>query len=139
MDKVRCMLVQAQLLKSLWAETLLTASYLVNLSPSAALDFKTPFEIWHGKPTSNVNLKVFGCPAYAHVNQGKLAPIALKGQFLGYPDGVKEYKLWYTDLEPPRCIISRDVAFNEKVVLEVRKDVGLKTQNLKCKITSNLR
>ena len=93
MDKVRCMLVQAQLPKHLWAETLLTASYLVNLSPSAALDFKTPFEMWHGKPASYVNLKVFGCPAYAHVNQGKLAPRALKGQFLGYPNGVKGYKL----------------------------------------------
>ncbi|KAH9698599.1 hypothetical protein KPL71_024065 [Citrus sinensis] len=99
MDKVRCMLVQAKLPKGLWAETLLTASYLVNLSPSAALDFKTPFEIWHGKPASYVNLKVFGCPAYAHVNQGKLAPRALK-----------------------------DVAFNEKAVLEVRKEAGLKTQ-----------
>ncbi|KAH9716149.1 Integrase catalytic domain-containing protein [Citrus sinensis] len=100
MDKVRCMLVQAKLPKGLWAETLLTASYLVNLSPSAALDFKTPFEIWHGKPASYVNLKVFGCPAYAHC----------------------------TDLEPPRCIISRDVAFNEKAILEVRKEAGLKTQ-----------
>ncbi|KAH9648352.1 hypothetical protein KPL70_025549 [Citrus sinensis] len=128
MDKVRCMLVQAKLPKGLWAKTLLTTNYLVSLSPSAALDFKTPFEIWHGKPASYVNLKVFGCPTYAHVNQGKLAPRALKGQFLGYPDGVKGYKLWCTDLEPPRCIISRDVAFNEKAVLEVRKDVGLKTQ-----------
>lgn len=128
MDKVRCMLVQAKLPKGLWAETLLTASYLVNLSPSAALDFKTPFEIWHGKPASYVNLKVFGCPAYAHVNQGKLAPRAFKGQFLGYPDGVKGYKLWCTDLEPPRCIISKDVAFNEKAVFEAKKDAGLKTQ-----------
>ncbi|KAH9793260.1 hypothetical protein KPL71_004466 [Citrus sinensis] len=91
-------------------------------------DFRTPFEMWHGKPASYANLKVFGCPAYAHVNQGKLAPRALKGQFLGYPDRVKEYKLWCTDLEPPKCIISRDVAFNEKVVLEIRNDAGVKTQ-----------
>ncbi|KAH9687012.1 hypothetical protein KPL70_014605 [Citrus sinensis] len=136
MDKVRCMLVQAKFPKSLWAETLLTASYLVNLSPSAALDFKTPFEMWHGKPASYVNLKVFGCPAYAHISQGKLAPRALKGQFLGYPDGVKGYKLWCTDLEPPRCIISRDVAFNENVVLEIRKDVGLKTQKPQTQVQS---
>ncbi|KAH9724032.1 hypothetical protein KPL70_007344 [Citrus sinensis] len=122
------MLVQAKFPKSLWAETLLTASYLVNLIPSAALDFKTPFEMWHGQPASYVNLKVFGCPAYAHISQGKLAPRALKGQFLGYPDGVKGYKLWCTDLEPPRCIISRDVAFNDKAVLEIRKDAGLKTK-----------
>ncbi|KAH9793261.1 hypothetical protein KPL71_004466 [Citrus sinensis] len=95
---------------------------------TSSLDFRTPFEMWHGKPASYANLKVFGCPAYAHVNQGKLAPRALKGQFLGYPDRVKEYKLWCTDLEPPKCIISRDVAFNEKVVLEIRNDAGVKTQ-----------
>ena len=45
MDKVRCMLVQAQLPKSLWAETLLITCYLVNLSPFVAMDFKTPFEM----------------------------------------------------------------------------------------------
>ncbi len=100
----------------------------MNLNPSAALDFNTPFEMWHGKPASYANLKVFGCPAYAHVNQGKLAPRALKGQFLGYPDRVKGYKLWCTDLEPPRCVISINVVFNEKVVLEIRKDTGVKTQ-----------
>lgn len=79
MDKVRCMLVQSQLPKSLYAETLLTTCYLVNLSPFIALDYKTPFELWHGKPTSYDSLKEFGCPAYAHVSQGKLAPRALKG------------------------------------------------------------
>ncbi|KAH9671238.1 Integrase catalytic domain-containing protein [Citrus sinensis] len=101
MDKVRCMLVQAQLPKSLWVETLLTACYLVNLSPSVALDYKTPFEVWHGKPASYDVLRVFGCPAYAHIRQDKLAP-RLKGQFIGYPEGVKGYKLWCTDLNPPK-------------------------------------
>ncbi|KAH9736687.1 Integrase catalytic domain-containing protein [Citrus sinensis] len=48
MDKVRCMMIQSQLPKGLWAETLLTACLLVNLSPSAAIDFKTPLEMWSG-------------------------------------------------------------------------------------------
>ena len=82
-DKVRCMLVQAQFPKSLWAETLLTACYLVNLNPPVALDYKTPFELWHGKPASYDVLRMFGCLAYAHIRQGKLAPRALKGQFIG--------------------------------------------------------
>ncbi|KAH9668238.1 hypothetical protein KPL70_021339 [Citrus sinensis] len=113
MEKVRCMLIQSRLPKSLWAEVLMTASYLVNLSPSSALDFKTPFEMWHGKPASYEGLRAFGCSAYAHIKQGKLAPRALKGVFVGYPDGVKGYKIWCTDLRPPKCIISRDVIFNE--------------------------
>ena len=32
---------------------------------------------------------------------------------MGYPDGVKGYKIWCTDLRPPKCIISKDVIFNE--------------------------
>ena len=121
MDIVRCMLVQSKLPKSLWAETLLTACYLVNLNPTVALDYKTPFELWHGKRTSYDSLRIFGCPAYAHVRQGKLAPRALRGQFIGYPEGVKGYKLFFTDLNPAKCIISRDVIFNEGVVLEKKK------------------
>ena len=45
MEKVRCMFIQSRLPKSLWAEVLMTDNYLVNLSPSSALDFKSPFEI----------------------------------------------------------------------------------------------
>ncbi|KAH9768873.1 Integrase catalytic domain-containing protein [Citrus sinensis] len=123
-DKVRCMLVQAQFPKSLWAETLLTACYLVNLSPPVTLDYKTPFELWHGKPISYDVLRMFGCPAYAHIRQGKLSPRALKRQFIGYPEGVKGYKLWCTDLNLSKCIISRDVIFNEGAILENKKPAG---------------
>lgn len=121
MEKVRSVLVQSQLPKNLWAETLLTTCYIVHLSPSAALEFKTPFEIWHEKPTNYDNLKVFGCPTYAHVSQRKLAPRALKGQFIGYPEGVKGFKPWCINLNPPRCIISKDVVFNEKSTLDMKK------------------
>ncbi|KAH9668970.1 hypothetical protein KPL70_021600 [Citrus sinensis] len=44
-----------------------TAAYLINRSPSSALDFKTPPEIWSGKPLDLSNLRIFGCPAYAHI------------------------------------------------------------------------
>ncbi|KAH9669204.1 hypothetical protein KPL70_021692 [Citrus sinensis] len=58
-------------------------------------------------------LKAFGCPAYVHIGQGKLAPRALKGVFIGYLKGVKGFKVWCTDFNPPKCIVSRDVMFNE--------------------------
>ena len=123
MNKVRCMMIQSKLPKGLWAETLLTACLLVNLSPSAAIEFKTPYELWSGKPANYNNLKVFGCTTYAHTNQGKLAPKALKGQFIDYPNEVKGYKLWCSELTPPRCITSRDVVFNEEVVLSASNPV----------------
>ncbi|KAH9779095.1 hypothetical protein KPL71_007588 [Citrus sinensis] len=103
----------SKLPKTLWAETLLTTCYLVNLSPSTAISFKTPFEMWYGRPADYGILKAYGCPAYVHISQGKLAPRALKCVFIGYPEGVKGFKVWCTDLNPPRCIVSRDIVFNE--------------------------
>ena len=116
-DKVRCLLIHSKVSKTLWAEILMTTCYLVNRSPSSALNFKTSMEMWSGRAINYSNLKIFGCPAYAHVKQGKLEPRALKCVFLGYLEGVKGYKLWYTELRPPKCIVSRDVVFNESEML----------------------
>ena len=58
-------------------------------------------------------MKVFGCMAYAHIRQDKLQLMALKCIFLGYPKGVKGYKLWCLEPGYKRCINSRDVVFNE--------------------------
>lgn len=60
------------------------------------------------------NLKIFGCTAYIHSNEGKLEPRAKKGIFLGYPDGVKGYKLWLTQPSGSKSIISRDPVFREE-------------------------
>ena len=126
MDKVRCLLIHSKLPQTLWAETLMTTCYLVNRSPSSALNFKTPVEMWLGRATNYTNLKLFGCPTYAHVKQGKLEPRALKCVFLGYPKGVKGYKLWCTEMRPLKCIVSRDVVFNESEMLmkKHQKDPG---------------
>jgi hypothetical protein len=51
-------------------------------------------EVWSGSPSNYSQLKVFGCTAYAHVNNGKLEHKATKCVFLGYSSGVKGYKLW---------------------------------------------
>ncbi|KAH9648835.1 hypothetical protein KPL70_025759 [Citrus sinensis] len=128
MDKVRCMLIQSRLPMSLWAETLSTACYIVNRSPSSGINFRTPIELWTGKPADYSNLRVFGCPAYAHTKQGKLEPRALKGVFIGYPEGVKGYKLWCTDFKPPKAIISRDVVFNEAELQKRRTIVESETE-----------
>ncbi|KAG8483701.1 hypothetical protein CXB51_023428 [Gossypium anomalum] len=59
--------------------------------------------------------KIFGCPAYAHVNNGKLEPRSIKCVFLGYKAGVKGYKLWCP--ENRKVVISRDVVFDETAML----------------------
>ncbi|KAH9801739.1 Integrase catalytic domain-containing protein [Citrus sinensis] len=115
-DKTICMLINSKLPRCFWAETVSTACYLVNRSPLAAIDFKTPEEIWSGRPPKFENLRIFGCPAYVHINQGKLNARALKGFFVGYPDGVKGYRVWCG--EQRKCIISRDVVFHEATLLK---------------------
>jgi hypothetical protein len=67
-------------------------------------------------------LKNFGCPAYCHVNDGKLEPRSKKCIFLSYADGVKGYRLWCSDPKSPKFIISRDVVFDESAMLHPRKE-----------------
>ncbi|KAG8472010.1 hypothetical protein CXB51_036502 [Gossypium anomalum] len=59
--------------------------------------------------------KIFGCPEYAHVDNGKLEPRSIKCVFLSYKAGVKGYKLWC--LENRKVVISRDVVFDETTML----------------------
>jgi len=87
------MLSNARMNKCFWAEATNTACYLINRSPSIPLNKKTPIEVWSGKPADYSQLKVFGCTAYAHVDNGKLEPRAVKCLFLSNSSGVKGYKL----------------------------------------------
>ncbi|GJU35103.1 retrovirus-related pol polyprotein from transposon TNT 1-94 [Tanacetum coccineum] len=94
LERTRCQLLNAGLDRSFWAEALNTACYLINRSPATAIDCKTPIEVWSGKPADYSKLRVFGCPAYYHVSEGKLDPRGEKGIFMGYGEGVKGYRIW---------------------------------------------
>ena len=113
-SKARCMLSNARISKHFWAEAANTACYLINRSPSIPLNKRTPIEVWSGTPADYSQLKVFGCTAYAHVDNGKLEPRAVKCLFLGYSSGVKGYKLW--NPETGKTFMSRSVVFNESVM-----------------------
>jgi hypothetical protein len=114
MEKARSMLSSAMLGQEFWVEAVSTACYLVNRSPSSALDDTTPHEVWSRKKPSLQHLRVFGCDAYVHVpkeNRSKLDNKDEKCIFIGYKDGVKGYKLW--NPETKKTIYSRDVVFRE--------------------------
>ena len=51
---------------------------------------------------------------WAHVNNGKLAPRAIKCMFLGYALESKGYRLWFPDSR--KVIQSRDITFKETVM-----------------------
>ena len=92
---------------------------MINLSPSSAIDFKSPYEMRYHCVPDYSRLRIFGCDAYAHTPKAlrtKLDPKALKCIFLGYQRGVKGYRLW----DPIDCelVVSRDVSFNEPRLLK---------------------
>ena len=115
------MLSQAGLSKTFWAEAVNTACYLVNRSPSTAIELKTPEEVWSGSPSNYSHLRIFGCLAYAHVTGDKLEPRAKKCIFVGYAQtqGVKAYRLWCLDPQSPKFMIKRDVTFDESAMLQM--------------------
>src|SRR3954471_23054695 len=131
LERVRCMLTSAGLKKVFWGEGVPTATYLINRCPSTALDMKTPEEVWSGHPPDLDKLRVFGCVAYAHIRQDKVEPRALKCMFMGYPEGVKAYRLWCLEPGHRRCITSRDVVFNEaEVAFKKTDDDGRSAEEL---------
>ncbi|GJT48090.1 retrovirus-related pol polyprotein from transposon TNT 1-94 [Tanacetum coccineum] len=122
MEKVRCMLSHANLDKDFWVEAATTATYLINRSPHRSLDGNIPEILWSGNSVDYSNLRVFGCPVYVHVNEGKLVPRAVKCIFLGYGSRVKGYRVWCPDPKYHKIIHSKDITFNEDVIINSGKD-----------------
>lgn len=119
-EKARSILNGAKLEKSFWGEAVLTASFIINRTPSNVLRAmnKTPYEMWHSKKPQLKYLKVFGSTAYVHekVRKAKFDAKSFKAILVGYePNG---YKLWVSD--KGRFITARDVIFDEVKVSESR-------------------
>ena len=92
----------------------MTATYVINRSPSAPLEGDSPQKVWTGKDVSYRHLKVFGCLAYVHVAKEKRAKLHPKSRpciFLGYGDDELGYRVW--DLVNKKVFRSRDIIFME--------------------------
>ncbi|GJZ22896.1 retrovirus-related pol polyprotein from transposon TNT 1-94 [Tanacetum coccineum] len=81
--------------------------------------------MWSGYPSDYGMLRIFGCVTYSHVKQGKLEPRAVKCVLLGYPEGVRGYRLYRLDDESHKIVTTRNVVFNESVMYkDTLKDSG---------------
>lgn len=98
-----------------WGKCVVAAVYLLNRSPSSALNVKIPYEVLYSKPPSLSHLRVIGCLCYAStVPKGdKFAERAKPAILMGYSDTQKGYLL--LDLHTKQFFVSRDVIFKEHV------------------------
>jgi hypothetical protein len=90
-----------------------TAVYILNRSPTKALNGRTSYEAWHGCKPAVSHLRVFGCLAFTkelgHIS--KLDDRSTPGVFIGYAEGLKAYRI----LDPGTQLVHtmRDVVFDE--------------------------
>ncbi|CAH9126867.1 unnamed protein product, partial [Cuscuta epithymum] len=116
LNVARALRFQGHLPISFWGECVLTASHLINRTPSAIHNFKTPYEILFGVPPCYQSLRVFGCLCYAYnmrSRSDKFLSRSRKCIFLGYPFGKKGWNVY--DIETREYFISRDVKFFENI------------------------
>jgi len=79
MKNVRSILSKSGLEKHFWAKAVKTTCYLINQSPTIALDGDIIQEVWIGKKENYSHLKIFGCEAFVHIPRGVYSE--------GYTDG----------------------------------------------------
>ncbi len=116
LETARSLMYAMNVPKFLWSEAVMTATYLINRTPSRILGMQTPCEMIFGKNEFVVPPKVFGCTCFVRDHRpsvGKLDPRAVKCIFIGYPSGQKGYKCWSPSER--RTFVSMDVTFRESV------------------------
>jgi transposase InsO family protein len=114
-ERAKCLLFEAELDKSFWAEAVNTAVYLKNRSPASGLGQMTPFERWTGRKPDVSHVRVFGSPAMVHIPKNKRQKWdkkATKYIFVGFPENVKGYRLY--NPKTRQVTTSRDVIIMEK-------------------------
>ncbi|CAD7093898.1 unnamed protein product [Hermetia illucens] len=118
-EKARSMIISACMDKIFWGDAVLTATYLINITPTGALkQTKTPYEMWHGKKPQIKYLKIFGSTVFVHNKNSrtKFDDKSWKGILIGYePNG---YKVW--DVEREKYAIVRDVIVDELDLIRSR-------------------
>jgi hypothetical protein len=100
----RALLKQRGMPAVFWGEAAVTAVYILNRSPTKALNVRTSYEAWHERKLAVSHLRVFGYLAFGkelgHI--GKLDDRSTLGVFINYAVGSKAYRIldpgtqWWT-------------------------------------------
>jgi hypothetical protein len=110
------LLAHASMPLKFWDEAFLTATYLINRTPSRLLDYHTPLERLFWTKPEYLSLRAFGCACWPNIrpyNNKKLEFWSKECVFLGYSNLHKGFKC--LDVKTGRVYISWDVVFDENV------------------------
>jgi hypothetical protein len=109
----RALLKQRGMPAVFWGEAVVMAVYILNRSPTKALNGRTSYEAWHGHKPVVSYLQVFDYLAFGkelgHI--GKLDNRSTPGVFIGYAEGSKAYRI--LDPGTQRVRMMRNVVFDE--------------------------
>ena len=114
LDKVRTMLIDAQLPEQYWYDAIRYAVHIHNVTPTRALVDMTPEEAWSGNKPDISNLRIFGSRAFMHIpaaQRDKLSTRSLICTFIGFASQRKAYRLIHRKTR--KFFESRDVIFDE--------------------------
>jgi transposase InsO family protein len=107
------LLKQREIPAVFWGEAGVMAVYILNRSPTKALNSRTPYEAWHGRKSGVSHLQVFGCLAFGkelgHI--GKLNDRSTLRVFIGYAEDSNAYCI--LDPGTQRVCTTHNVVFDE--------------------------
>lgn len=121
LSRIRSQLVQCGLPLSMWGELAIYSSFQINCSPSKAIQFQSPLDLFnsitpsHTHPFKYDRLKPFGCLAYAlnRNRQSKVGPMANRYISVGIEPNARAWRLW--DKNSKRILVTRDAQFRETI------------------------
>jgi histone deacetylase 1/2 len=111
------LLAQSSMPLKYWDQAFLTATYLINRTPSKVIEGSTPLEHLYKMQVDYNSLKDFGCACWPNLrpyNPHKLAFRSKQCAFLGYSNLHKCFKC--LDIHSGRIYTSQDVVFDETVL-----------------------
>lgn len=114
--KARALKLAASIPRKYRPEIYIATAYILNRTPTKALNWKTPFEMIIGKKPSIGHMRAYGCKCYplrgesTYPKLQRLEPRAYIGYLIGY-DGTNIYRVWIPSRH--RIIRVRDVTFKE--------------------------
>ncbi len=93
--KMRSLMGKMEVPNKYWPLAIVTAAFILNRTPSVALQGRTPLEEGTGEKPDLRRMKVFGCKAYVQIpkqqRRGKLNPTAWQGIMVGYSTDSPEW------------------------------------------------